>query len=129
MIKKSSTSKKQKTLTRKNIKKTTEKKALSWKIVKPKEDKMLEKVERYVDKNREKISQEIIERRSKRPVSKYNAADLEVMISRIDSESKGKEKPKSISKCIVFLIYILIIITILVFMVKYFFTWNIPQIS
>ncbi len=35
------------------------------------EDKMLEKVEKYVDKNREKTSQEMIERKSKRPTKKY----------------------------------------------------------
>ena len=35
------------------------------------EDKMLEKVERYVDKNREKTSQEIQERKNKRPVKQY----------------------------------------------------------
>jgi len=35
------------------------------------EDKMLKKVEKYVDKNREKTSQEMIERKSKRPTKKY----------------------------------------------------------
>jgi hypothetical protein len=36
-----------------------------------KEDRMLEKVEKYVDKNREKTSQEMIERKSKRPVRNF----------------------------------------------------------
>ena len=35
------------------------------------EDKMLEKVEKYVDKNREKTSQEILERKRKRPANNY----------------------------------------------------------
>lgn len=35
------------------------------------EDKMLKKVEKYVDKNREKTSQEIMERKSKRPTKKF----------------------------------------------------------
>ena len=35
------------------------------------EDKMLKKVEKYVDKNREKTSQEIMERKSKRPIKKF----------------------------------------------------------
>jgi hypothetical protein len=32
---------------------------------------MLEKVEKYVDKNREKTSQEMAERKSKRPAKQY----------------------------------------------------------
>jgi hypothetical protein len=32
---------------------------------------MLEKVEKYVNKNREKTSQEIMERKSKRPTKKF----------------------------------------------------------
>jgi hypothetical protein len=36
-----------------------------------KEDRMLEKVEKYVDKNREKTSQDMIERKSKRPIREY----------------------------------------------------------
>jgi hypothetical protein len=36
-----------------------------------KEDRMLEKIEKYVDKNREKTSQEIAERKSKRPAKQY----------------------------------------------------------
>ena len=35
------------------------------------EDKMLEKIERYVDENREKTSQEMIERKKKRPINNY----------------------------------------------------------
>jgi phosphoenolpyruvate-protein kinase (PTS system EI component) len=64
----------------KNLKKTL---ILQNNIKLAKEDKMLEKVEEYVDKNREKTSQEMLERKSKRPVNKYQEADLEVMISRI----------------------------------------------
>ena len=52
----------------KNLKKTL---ILQNDIKLAKEDKMLEKIERYVDKNREKISQEMIERKSKRPVKQY----------------------------------------------------------
>jgi hypothetical protein len=36
-----------------------------------KDDKILEKVEKYVDKNREKTSQEIMERKTTRPVKQY----------------------------------------------------------
>jgi hypothetical protein len=33
---------------------------------------MLEKVEKYVDKNREKTSKEMVERKRKRPTKKYH---------------------------------------------------------
>jgi hypothetical protein len=36
-----------------------------------KEDKILEKIEKYVDKNREKTSQEMIERKNKRPAQNF----------------------------------------------------------
>ena len=86
-----------------------------------KEDKMLEKIERYVNENREKTSQEMIERKSKRSDTEYNTADLEVMISRISNESKNKEKAKNISKRIVYIIYTIIIVAILLFIIKYLF--------
>ena len=38
--------------------------------------------------------QEMIERKSKRPIRKYQEWDLEVMISRISAESKPKEDAK-----------------------------------
>ena len=93
-----------------------------------KEDRMLEKVERYVNKNREKTSQEIIEKKNKRPIKQYQEWDLEVMISRIWAESKPKDKTKETSKLIIYIIYTLIIIAILIFIMKFFFIWNIiPQ--
>ena len=91
------------------------------------EDKMLEKVEKYVDKNREKTSQEMIERKSKRPTKKYQEWDLDVLISRVSIESKPKENVKETSKIILYIIYAAIIITILIFIAKFFFAWNIPQ--
>ena len=94
-----------------------------------KEDRMLEKVEKYVDKNREKTSQDMIERKSKRPIREYQEWDLEVMISRISVESKPKKDTRKISKGILYIIYLIIIIIILILMVKYFFAWNMPQIS
>ena len=102
---------------------------LSKSIKSANEDKMLEKVEKYVDKNREKTSQEMIERKNKRPAQNFKKWDLEVMISRIDAESKPKEKVKETSKWILYLIYTIIIIAIIVFWIKYFFNSNMPQIS
>jgi hypothetical protein len=52
-----------------------------------------------------------------------------VMISRINSESKPKEKVKELSKWIIYIIYMIIIVAILIFLIKYFFVWNLPQIS
>ena len=94
-----------------------------------KEDRMLEKVERYVDKNREKTSQEMMERKSKRPVVNYQEADLEVMISRINVESKPTEKVKETSKWVLYIIYTVIFLVIIIFAVKYFLILNTPQIS
>ena len=93
------------------------------------EDKILEKIEKYVDKNREKTSQEMIERKNKRPAQNFKEWDLEVMISRINAESKPKEKVKETSKLILYLIYTIIIIAIIAFWIKYFFNSNMPQIS
>ncbi|MBO7505694.1 hypothetical protein J6T66_06315 [bacterium] len=63
-----------------------------------KDDRTLKKVEKYVNSKREQTSKEIIERKSKRPATKYQEADIEVMISRISSETKPKGSTKKISK-------------------------------
>ena len=94
---------------------------------KTKDDRMLEKVEKYVDKNREKTSQEMIERKSKRPTKKYQEWDLDVLISRVSIESKPNVKTKKTSKLVLYIIYTIIIIAILIFIAKFFFAWNIPQ--
>ena len=91
------------------------------------EDKMLKKVEKYVDKNREKTSQEIMERKSKRPTKKFQEWDLDVLISRVSIESKPNVKTKKTSKLVLYIIYTIIIIAILIFIAKIFFAWNIPQ--
>ena len=92
------------------------------------EDKMFEKVEKYVDKNREKTALEMQERKSKRPNRKYQEWDLEIMISRITTNSKPKRKAQEISKKIIYLIYIILIILILIFAIKYFSLWKVSQI-
>lgn len=119
---KSTTSTKKK-ITTKTANQTTNKK-ISWKT---KDDKMLEKVEKYVDKNREKTSQEMIERKSKRPTKKYQEWDLDVLISRVSIGSKPNVKTKKTSKLVLYIIYTIIIIAILIFIAKFFFAWNIPQ--
>lgn len=89
------------------------------------EDKILEKVEKYVDKNWEKTSQEMMERKRIRPANNYKEWDLDVLISRVSIESKPNNKTKETSKLILYIIYSLIIIAILIFIVKFFFIWNI----
>ena len=128
MATKSSISTKKKT-TKKTTNKTVSKIQLLWNVTKAREDRMLEKVERYVDKNREKTSKEISERKGKRPAKNYQEWDLELLITRVSVESKPKDKTKETSKRILYIIYAIIIITVLIFIVKYFFIWNIPQIS
>ena len=59
MSTKLSTPTRKKTSTKKTVKESKPKKDLTWKIVRTKEDKMLEKVEKYVDKSREETTKEI----------------------------------------------------------------------
>lgn len=92
-----------------------------------KNDKTLKKVEKYVDSKREKTSQEIIEKKSKRPATQYQEADLEVMISRISNESQPKKKKRN-NKWVIYLIYAIIMIAIVISCIK-FFMWNLSQIS
>ena len=94
-----------------------------------KDDKTLKKVEKYVDSKREQTSLEIIERKRKRPDTKYKEGDLEVMISRISSESQPKNLKKKNYKKFIYAIYILIIVVFVFFCVKYFFMWNLSQIT
>ena len=94
-----------------------------------KDDKTLKKVEKYVDSKREQTSKEIIEKKSKRPATSYQEADLEVMISRISNESQPKNLKKKNTKKVFYILYIIIMVAIVVFCIKYFFMWNLSQIS
>ena len=85
------------------------------------EDKMLEKVEKYVDKNREKTSQEMVERKRKRPAKKFQEWDLELLISRVSIENSTADKNKTRNKWILYIIYIMIIIILLILMINFFF--------
>ena len=94
-----------------------------------KDDKNLKKVEKYVDSKREETSKEIVERKSKRPATKYQEGDLEVMISRISSESQPKNLKKKNYKKIIYAIYVIIMVAFVIFCIKYFFMWNLSQIT
>lgn len=91
------------------------------------EDKLLKKVEKYVEDNREKTSQEMRERKEKRPSNNYKEWDLDVLISRLSIESKPKNNVKEASRWLLYIIYVIIIILILIFIVKFFFVWNMSQ--
>ena len=94
-----------------------------------KDDKTLKKVEKYVESKREQTSKEIIERKNKRPVTKYQEGDLEVMISRISNESKPKNLRKKNYKKIIYAIYAIIMIAFIIYCVKYFLIWDLSQIT
>lgn len=93
------------------------------------DDRTLKKVEKYVDKNREQTSKEMLDRKIKRPATKYQEADLEVMISRISDESNPKKPTHKNTKKVIYAIYIIIMIAFMIFCIKYFFMWNLPQIT
>jgi hypothetical protein len=84
-------------------------------------DKILKKVEKYVESKREQTSKEIVERKSKRQATIYQEGDLEVMISRISSESQPKNLKKKNYKKIIYVIYAIIILAFVIFCVKHFF--------
>jgi len=92
------------------------------------EDRMLKKIEDYVDKNRNETAQKIAEKKSKRPTKHYKKAELEAMISRISIENDSSSVKKDSNKWLIYLIYIIVIITILLIFSK-FYAWNIPQIQ
>jgi len=92
------------------------------------EDKMLKKIEDYVDKNWNETAQKIAEKKSKRPTNHYKKAELEAMISRISIENDSSSVKKDSNKWLIYLIYIIVIITILLIFSK-FYAWNIPQIQ
>ena len=85
------------------------------------DDKILKKVEKYVESKREQTSKEIVERKSKRPATNYQEGDLEVMISRINNESQPKNLKKKNYKKIIYAIYTIIMVAIVVSCIKHFF--------
>lgn len=92
------------------------------------EDKMLKKIEDYVDKNWNETAQKIAEKKSKRPTKHYKKTELEAMISRISIENDSSSVKKDSNKWLIYLIYIIVIIAILLIFSK-FYAWNIPQIQ
>ena len=85
------------------------------------EPQILEVPKDQYEKCVELMRQKIIERKSKRPAVNHQEADIEMMISRISSESNLKISEKKHHKTIAYVIYIIIIIIIIIFCVKYYF--------
>lgn len=92
------------------------------------EDRMLKKIEDYVDRNWNETAQKIAEKKSNRPTKHYKKAELEAMISRISIENDSNSVKKDTNKWLIYLIYFIVIIVILIIFSK-FYAWNIPQIQ
>lgn len=84
------------------------------------DDKTLIKIEKYVEKNREKTYKNISEKRWTRKIDNNENNNLETMINKLHEKTKVKKKSPTIAKWILYLIYIMLIcISIYIFM-KYF---------
>lgn len=92
------------------------------------EDRMLEKIEDYVDKNWAETAQKIAEKRSNRPTRHYKKAELEAMISRVSIENNSSSVRKDNNKWLVYIVYSIIVIAVILFIMKCII-WNTPQIS
>lgn len=86
-----------------------------------KKDKMLTKVEKYVDKERESISENISNKKQKRKNKDLGDVNLEVMISRLKENEKCNKKWKSwnIAKWLLYIVYIIIIASFLYICLNY----------
>ena len=92
------------------------------------DDIITRKVEKFVNKNREKTFKKIEEKRSKRPSIKYQDADLEIMLSRINIQNKQKETSK-FRRLFVYLFCIFFILVVLFFWIKFLFLSDIIGIK
>ena len=82
-------------------------------------DKVLEKVERLVEKDWEMTEKNIIQRKRERKPDDYKDVNLDVMLSRISEQSKAKKSCSSFMKNFLYFLYFLIIVVIFVFVAKW----------
>lgn len=82
-------------------------------------DKVLEKVEKLVEKNWEATENDIRKRKSERKPDDYKDVNLDVMLSRISEQSKAKKTGSNFAKNFLYFLYFLIIIAILIFVAKW----------
>lgn len=82
-------------------------------------DKVLEKVEKMVEKNWEITEKDIRKRKSERKNDDYKNVSLDVMISRISEESKKHKNDTTFAKNFLYFVYFLIIVAIFIFLAKW----------
>ena len=87
-----------------------------------KEDKWLEKVEEYVEQERDHISTEISDKKHKRDPDELKHLNLDVMISRLSEESKSSSVSarSTTRKNIMYIVYILITLIVVILCIKTF---------
>jgi len=84
------------------------------------DDKTLIKIEKYVEKNRDKTYKNISKKRWTRKIDNNENNNLETIINKLYDTTKNKKKSPTIAKWILYSIYIMLIcISIYIFM-KYF---------
>lgn len=81
-------------------------------------DKILEKVEKMVEKNWKNTEENIRKRKSERDPDDYKNVNLDVMVSRISEQSKVR-KNVSLVKNILYFMYFLVIVVILILVAKW----------
>ena len=107
---------------RKNVCKKWEKQDCSLKDIEIKGDKVLEKVEKLVEKDWEATEKNILKRKNERKPDDYKDINLDVMMSRISEQSKKNSGDNAlIMKNLLYFIYIFIIVAILFFSAKWLF--------
>ena len=83
-------------------------------------DKVLEKVEKMVEKNWDMTEKDIRKRKSERKPDDFKDINLDVMVSRISEDSKKKSESNVLfTKNLLYFIYFLIIIAIVIFSAKW----------
>lgn len=107
----------------KKQKSTSKKKVIpsnSVKDIEIKWDRVLEKVEKMVEKDWEATEKDIIKRKSERNPDDYKDVNLDVMMSRISEQSRKQTKNSTFNtKNLLYFIYLLIIILIIIFSAKW----------
>ena len=84
-------------------------------------DKMLKKVENYVDKERETIFQNISNNKKNRKYKSTDDENIEVLLSRIKfiEKEKPKRKFKIVARIFLYLVYTIIILSFIYIFLKY----------
>lgn len=106
-------------LKQKNVSSKSSKLSNPVKDIEIKWDKVLEKVEKMVEKNWETTENDIRKRKSKRKPDDYKDVNLDVMLTRISEQSKAMKSASNFAGKFLYFLYFLIIIVILIFVAKW----------